>query len=75
MIDAKNSTQNGFNDLFVSSADASNGSRINPRAVSFVQDYVEKNGKDLENMKGWGRPYFNMIDGILVQYGLPRELK
>jgi membrane-bound lytic murein transglycosylase D len=75
MTGAKNTAQKGFNDLFLSSADASNGSKINPRAISFVQDYVEKNGKDLENMKGWGRPYFNMIDGILAQYGLPRELK
>jgi membrane-bound lytic murein transglycosylase D len=26
-------------------------------------------------MKGWGQPYFNLIEGILTQYGLPRELK
>ena len=65
--------QNGFNDLFLS--DATNGSKLNPRAVGFVQDYIEKNDKDLESMKSWGRPYFNMIDGILSQYGLPRELK
>jgi len=73
---AKSHTQNGFNDLFqLSSADAMNGSRLNARAVGFVQDFIEKNNKDLESMKSWGRPYFNMIDGILVQYGLPRELK
>jgi membrane-bound lytic murein transglycosylase D len=73
---AGNHPQNGFNDLFqIASADATNGSRLNARAVGFVQDYIEKNNKDLENMKSWGRPYFNMIDGILTQYGLPRELK
>ncbi len=26
-------------------------------------------------MKSWGRPYFNLIDGILRQYGLPSQLK
>jgi len=75
---SKINSQNGFNDLYINTvytSDASNGSRLNPRAVSFVQDYVEKNQKDLQSMKSWGRPYFNLIDGILGQYGLPRELK
>jgi membrane-bound lytic murein transglycosylase D len=26
-------------------------------------------------MKGWGKPYFDMMDGILVSQGLPGELK
>ncbi len=26
-------------------------------------------------MKGWGQPYFNLIENVLVQYGLPKELK
>ena len=66
----------GFNDLFLASAtDASNGSRLNYRAVSFVQDYVVKNDKDLEHMKSWGKPYFNLIEGVLSSYGLPKELK
>jgi membrane-bound lytic murein transglycosylase D len=26
-------------------------------------------------MKSWGLPYFNLIDNIFAQYGLPRELK
>ena len=73
IINTNTHVQNGFNDLFLS--DATNGSKLNPRAVGFVQDYIEKNDKDLESMKSWGRPYFNMIDGILAQYGLPRELK
>ncbi len=66
-----------FKDLFIpiSSPLESNGSRLNPRAISFVQDYVDKNGKHLQEMKGWGRPYFNLIDGVLSKYGLPKELK
>jgi membrane-bound lytic murein transglycosylase D len=72
----KNSSENGFKDLFiVSSMGGSNGAKLNPRAVSFVQDYVDRNGKELQNMKDWGRPYFSLIDNILTSYGLPRELK
>ncbi len=65
--------QSGFNDLFVTTS--SNGTKLNSRAVSFVQDYMEKNSNKLEKMKSWGRPYFNMIDGILIKHGLPKELK
>jgi membrane-bound lytic murein transglycosylase D len=64
-----------FNDLFLNSVNGSNGARLNPRAISFVQDYIYQNGKDLQDMKAWGRPYFNLIDGVLTKYGLPRELK
>jgi len=68
--------ESGFNDLFVNASNnTTNGARLNPRAISFVQDYFTQNGKDLQDMKGWGRPYFNLIDGILSQYGLPTELK
>ncbi|NJO25052.1 MAG: lytic transglycosylase domain-containing protein [Bacteroidia bacterium] len=49
--------------------------QINPSAIGFVQDYMNAHGKHLTKMKGWGQPYFNLIDGILMQYGLPRELK
>jgi membrane-bound lytic murein transglycosylase D len=53
----------------------SNGIRLNPRAIQFVQDYMEKNGEDLRKMRSWARPYFNMMDGVLRKYGLPAELK
>ncbi len=69
-------SQVDFQDLFIAtSMGSSNGVKLNPRALSFVQDYMEKNWTDLQSMKNWGRPYFNLIDGILNQYGLPRELK
>lgn len=54
---------------------AANGIRLNPRAIQFVQDYMEKNGDDLRKMKTWAGPYFNLIDGVLRKYGLPAELK
>ncbi|MEO5685709.1 MAG: transglycosylase SLT domain-containing protein [Chitinophagaceae bacterium] len=66
----------GFKDLFdVDNPAYASGPRLNPRAISFVQDYVEKNTKDLEDMRGWGKPYFNVMDAILLSYNLPKELK
>jgi membrane-bound lytic murein transglycosylase D len=65
----------GFKDLFDNDQAALAGPRLNPRAYSFVQDYIERNTEDLENMRGWGRPYFNVMDAILVAHNLPKELK
>ena len=67
--------QKGFKDLFVNDQLNIAGPRLNPRALSFVQDYIEKNADDLESMKGWGKPYFNVMDGILSSHKLPKELK
>jgi membrane-bound lytic murein transglycosylase D len=49
--------------------------QVNPSATTFIQDYMRAHGGYLTKMKGWGRPYFNLIESILMQYGLPRELK
>jgi membrane-bound lytic murein transglycosylase D len=66
-----------FGGLFLvdASENANNGSRLNPRAINFVQDYIGSNKEDLEDMKTWCKPYFNLIDKVLLQYGLPTELK
>jgi membrane-bound lytic murein transglycosylase D len=65
-----------FKDLFIGgSMNEATGAQLNPKATGFVQDYIEKNSKDLLCMKTWGKPYFKLIDRILTQYGLPRELK
>ena len=67
----------GFKDLFVGKPeeDGLNQVQLNPRAISFVEDYMVKHRKGLEKLKGWGRPYFDMIDAVLSYHGLPRELK
>ncbi len=67
----------GFKSLFKGSFNSSKPyvSQLNPRAVSFVQDYIKKQGKELERMKGWGKPYFDLYDQILTQYGIPKEMK
>ena len=48
---------------------------LHPQAVSFTQEYIRKQGKELEKMKIWGKPYFDVYDNILPQYGVPKELK
>lgn len=48
---------------------------INPLAVTFVEDFIRRNGSRYEKMKGWGKPYFNLYDDILTKHGLPAELK
>src|SRR5215213_3607423 len=69
--------KDGFKDLFIKgSAEAGlNTTRLNPRAISFVQDYTDKFGNRLNKMKGWGKPYFDIMNTILAQHGLPTELK
>jgi membrane-bound lytic murein transglycosylase D len=61
-----------FSELFENNE---NGIRLNPRAFTFVQDYMEKYSEDLLDMKSWATPYFNTIDAIFSKYGLPTELK
>ena len=71
-------TKYGFKNLFSNNSYNSAlpyTAQINPHAEVFVQDYMKGHSKYLLNMKGWGQPYFNLIENVLVQYGLPRELK
>jgi membrane-bound lytic murein transglycosylase D len=73
-----NDPKKGFKDLFVSTTALSNGvsaEQLNPLAVNFVEDYIDKFGKSMSAMKGWGKPYFDMMDDILTKHGLPKELK
>lgn len=49
--------------------------QINPQAWGFIKDYLDSHGKSLTSMKSWGIPYFTLIDNVLMQYGLPHELK
>ncbi len=50
-------------------------SQVNPHAEGYMQDYLRGHTNSLLKMKTWGIPYFNLIDNIFSQYGLPRELK
>ncbi len=67
----------GFKNLFVEVklGNGINAEQLNPQAIGFVQDYISKHGKNLRGMKDWGKPYFDMIDAILIQHGIPKQLK
>jgi len=49
--------------------------QLNPKAVSFIQSYMEKQGPALQKMKTWAKPYFNLYDQILIANGVPTTLK
>ncbi len=69
-------SQNELMALFVAaSLGSSNGTRLNPKAFSFVEDYMKQDWEELQAVKSYAKPYFNLIDGILTRYGLPKELK
>ena len=71
-------TKYGFKDLFKNFSYNSTipySSQVNPYAETYMQDYLKAHGRYLEQMKTTALPYFNLIDGILTQYGLPKELK
>jgi membrane-bound lytic murein transglycosylase D len=66
----------GFKDLFESRPESDfHFAKLNPKAVSFVQDYMEDEGDDLERLKITGRRYFTIIESALEKRNLPTELK
>jgi membrane-bound lytic murein transglycosylase D len=71
-------TKYGFKDLFKNYSYNSSipySSQVNPHAETYMQDYLQAHQGYLLQLRKTGMPYFNLIDRILVQYGLPRELK
>ena len=50
-------------------------SQINPNAELFMSDYLRLHQTQLLKMKSYAIPYFDLIDNIFTQYGLPKELK
>ena len=68
--------KNAFKDLFESeSSNNAAAFKLNPKAVSFVQDYMDSDGDRLAKMKGWAQPFFDRIDKIFSSKNLPVELK
>ena len=71
-------TKYGFKNLFSKytfNPSLPYSSQVNPYAENYMQDYLRVHANSLEKMKSWGMIYFNLIDNIFAQYGLPRELK
>ncbi len=71
-------TKYGFKNLFTNysyNPTIPYSSQVSPYAESYMQDYLQAHGKYLQQLKLNSMSYFNYIDGILSQYGLPKELK
>lgn len=71
-------TKYGFKNLFNKyryNSSLPYSSQVNPNAEVYMQDYLRSHSSSLLKMKSWGMPYFNLIDNIFMQYGLPKELK
>jgi membrane-bound lytic murein transglycosylase D len=68
--------KDAFKDLFESeSSNNASAFKLNPKAVSFVQDYMEDESTRLTKMKDWAKPFFDRIDKIFSSKNLPVELK
>ncbi len=69
----------GFSSLFKLTATGNKDKpftfQLNPKAISFIQSYMDKQGPELIKMKTWAKPYFNLYDEILIANGIPVELK
>lgn len=75
-VEGSNSQNDLYKELFIAaSVGSSNGVRLNPKALSFIRDYIKENWDDLQEVRTTGKVYFNLIENILTQYGLPKELK
>ena len=48
---------------------------LNPQAISFVQDYMDKHSEHLKELQNWGKPYFDMMDDVLTTANIPVQLK
>lgn len=77
--DSLSNNRIGFNSLFTVQQVADKGKsfviEMHPKAISFVQSYIEKEAAGLRKMKTWAKPYFNLYDQILIANGIPVELK
>lgn len=72
-----NDPKSGFKNLFQTAmgADGATSAKLNPMAISFVENYISRNKKGFEAMKQWAKPYFDMMDEVLSQHGVPKEMK
>jgi membrane-bound lytic murein transglycosylase D len=71
-------TKYGFKNLFKNYSYNSAmpyASQVDPNAEGYMQDYLQANKSYLLRLKATSKNYFNLIDNIFSQYGLPRELK
>ena len=78
-VDSLQDVRVGFSSLFKITSTGNKEKpfnfQLNPKAISFIQSYMDKQGAELTKMKTWAKPYFNLYDEILTANGVPVELK
>ncbi len=69
--------QKQFTNLFTTAVtgDGLNGAKLNPVGITFIQNFIDRNKKGFIAMKEWAKPYLEMMDEVLSQHGIPKEMK
>ncbi len=77
LLNAVNDPKSGFKNLFHTAmgGEGLSGAKLNPMGVTFIQNYIARNTKGFIAMKKWASPYFEMMDEVLAQHGIPKEMK
>ncbi len=72
-----NDPKQGFTNLFTTAVtgDGLNGAKLNPMGITFIQNFINRNTKGFIAMKDWAKPYLEMMDDVLSQHGIPKEMK
>jgi membrane-bound lytic murein transglycosylase D len=72
-----NDPKSGLKNLFQTATGANgiSGAKLNPMGITFIENYIARNKKGFLAMKSWAQPYFDMMDEILTQHGVPKEMK
>lgn len=72
---AVNDPKSVFRNILYVSNSSVGGAQLNPQAASFVDNYISLYGKKMESLKANNQRHLTVMDDILDQYGIPRELK
>lgn len=73
--DFKNMLENTSVTAKVAEINGINIEHLNPQAISFVQDYIERHASDLMQLQTWAKPYFDMMDDVLSENNIPIQMK
>ena len=77
LLNAVSDPKSGFKNLFHTAmgGEGLSGAKLNPMGVTFIQNYISRNTNGFIAMKKWAKPYFEMMDEVLAQHGIPKEMK
>jgi membrane-bound lytic murein transglycosylase D len=77
ILNPANDPKSGFKNLFQTAmgGEGFSSAKLNPMGVTFIENYISKNKKGFLLMNKWAKPYFEMMDEVLAQHGIPKEMK